>query len=109
GALATGLGGSVCEMSKLLLVVAFVLPAMLLPGLTYLLISSGPSSPPAPVSFAQVQALFGSAGCEGCHPGVNPSLNLQPGRSYSALINVRALEDPHYAYVVAGDPQKSFL
>lgn len=91
------------------LVLAFAVPALLLPVSVYLLVHSGPGSPAPRVRFAQIQNLFQRAGCEGCHPGVNPSLNLLPGHSYAALINVRALEDPRYAYVVAGDPQKSFL
>jgi Carboxypeptidase regulatory-like domain len=96
-------------MRWVVVVVAFLVPAVALPVVAYLLVESGPGTPPARVRFAQVQALFGQAGCEGCHPSVNPSLNLLPGHSYAALINTRALEDPSYAYVVAGDPQKSFL
>jgi Carboxypeptidase regulatory-like domain len=101
--------GNVGGMRRLALVVAFLTPAIVLPAATYLLVHSGAAGPPPRVRFAQIQALFARAGCEGCHPGVNPSLNLLPGHSYTALVNVRALEDPHYAYVVAGDPRKSFL
>jgi hypothetical protein len=96
-------------MRWLILVAAFLVPAILLPLTAYLLIESGPGRPAASVRYAQIQAVFLQGGCEGCHPGVNPSLNLLPGHSYAALVNVRALEDPHYAYVVAGDPQRSFL
>jgi hypothetical protein len=62
-----------------------------------------------PVSYAQVQAVFGKYGCVGCHPGVNPSLDLREGRSYEQLVGVRALEDPRLVRVVAGDPERSFL
>ena len=92
-------------------VAAFLTPIILFPLIAYLLIEHGRSTPTTsgPVSYEQVQSLFSSAGCEGCHPNVNSTLNLQPGQSYGSLVNQTALEDPHYAYVVAGDPQKSFL
>jgi hypothetical protein len=61
------------------------------------------------VEYGQVQAVFGKYGCTGCHPGVNPSLDLRPGRSYDQLVGVRALEDPSLVRVVAGDPDRSFL
>lgn len=65
---------------------------------------SGPKVP-----YARVQALFEKYGCTGCHPGVNPSLDLRSGKSYAELVGVRALEDPRLYRVVAGDPGKSFL
>jgi len=61
------------------------------------------------VEYAQVQAVFEKYGCVGCHPGVNPSLDLRQGRSYDELVGVRALEDPRLVRVVAGDPERSFL
>jgi hypothetical protein len=61
------------------------------------------------VSYDQVQAVFETYGCTGCHPGVNPSLDLQQGKSYDDLVGIRALEDPALYRVVAGDPGKSFL
>jgi hypothetical protein len=88
---------------------ALVVPAVLIPLVAYGLIRHGRTSVTPTVTYAQVQSLFTSAGCSGCHPGVNAELNLQSGASYASLINRTALEDPHYAYVVAGDPQKSFL
>jgi hypothetical protein len=88
---------------------AFVVPVILIPLVAYLVIEHGRSASAQRVSYAQVQSLFGSAGCTGCHPGVNSALNLQQGASYGALVNQTALEDPHYGYVVAGDPEKSFL
>ena len=91
---------------------AFLTPVVLIPLVAYLLIDHGRSNhvaPAAPVSYAQVQALFTSAGCTGCHPNVNSTLNLQQGASYNSLANQSALEDPRYAYIVSGDPQKSFL
>ena len=91
------------------LIAAFLTPVITIPLVAYLLIDHGRSNRVAMVSYAQVQALFASAGCTGCHPNVNSALNLQPGASYAALINHTALEDPRYAYVVAGDPDKSFL
>lgn len=63
----------------------------------------------APVSYSQVQSVFTKNGCTGCHPGVNPSLNLQPGKSYNDLVGIKALEDPDLYRVVAGDPDTSFL
>jgi hypothetical protein len=62
-----------------------------------------------PVSYGQVQALFEEHGCIGCHPGVNPSLDLTAEKSYDQLVGVQALEDPTLYRVVAGDPEKSFL
>ena len=61
------------------------------------------------VKYTQVQSLFSKYGCTSCHPFVNPSLNLQPGKSYASLVGERALEDPRLYRVVAGDPGKSFL
>jgi hypothetical protein len=61
------------------------------------------------VSYGQVQAVWEKYGCVGCHPGVNPSLDLREGRSYAELVGVRALEDPRLVRVVAGDPERSFL
>jgi len=61
------------------------------------------------VAYQQVQSLFSKYGCTSCHPFVNPSLNLQPGKSYASLVGIRALEDPRLYRVVAGDPGRSFL
>lgn len=61
------------------------------------------------VPYGKVQAVFEKYGCIGCHPGVNPSLDLTAARSYDDLVGVRALEDPRLYRVVAGDPGKSFL
>ena len=63
----------------------------------------------APVAYSQVQSVFQSNGCTGCHPGVNPSLDLQKGKSYDNLVGIKALEDPDLYRVVAGDPDRSFL
>jgi Carboxypeptidase regulatory-like domain len=62
-----------------------------------------------PVAYSQVQAVWEEYGCTGCHPGVNPSLDLREGRSYSELVGIPALEDPSLTRVVAGDPERSFL
>lgn len=62
-----------------------------------------------PVAYAQVQSVFQQNGCTSCHPGVNPSLNLQAGKSYDDLVGIKALEDPDLYRVVAGDPDNSFL
>jgi hypothetical protein len=61
------------------------------------------------VSYGEVQGVFDKYGCTGCHPGINPSLDLRGGRSYGNLVGVRALEDPRLVRVVAGDPGSSFL
>ena len=61
------------------------------------------------VAYSQVQSVFSKYGCTSCHPFVNPSLNLQTGKSYASLVGVRALEDPRLYRVVAGDPGRSFL
>jgi Carboxypeptidase regulatory-like domain len=62
-----------------------------------------------PVAFSEVQAVFEKYGCTGCHPGVNPSLDLTAGKSYGELVGIQALEDPSLVRVVAGDPANSFL
>jgi hypothetical protein len=62
-----------------------------------------------PVAYSEVQAVFEEYGCVGCHPGVNPSLDLTAGNSYRELVGVQALEDPTLVRVVAGDPSSSFL
>jgi hypothetical protein len=69
----------------------------------------GEAAPAREVSYAQVQGVFEKHGCVGCHPGVNPSLDLTAGRSYDDLVGIPALEDPRLYRVVAGDPGKSFL
>jgi hypothetical protein len=86
---------------------AFVVPAVALPIVAAVLIwhDGGGASR---VTYAQVQALF-TKSCVGCHPGINPSIDLRSGNSYADLINQRALEDPRYLRIVVGDPQKSFL
>ena len=61
------------------------------------------------VSYARVQSVFEKYGCTACHPGVNPSLTLQRGKSYASLVGIRAVEDPRLYRVVAGDPGRSFL
>ncbi|MEO5634165.1 carboxypeptidase-like regulatory domain-containing protein [Gaiella sp.] len=62
-----------------------------------------------PVSFSQVVSVFQSNGCQGCHPGVNSSLDLQDAKAYDDLVGIKALEDPDLYRVVAGDPENSFL
>ena len=69
----------------------------------------GSSSSGTPVAFREVEAVFAKHGCGGCHPLVNPSLNLQPGKAYASLVGIQALEDPRLVRVVAGDPDRSFL
>lgn len=61
------------------------------------------------VAYSQVQSVFTKYGCTSCHPFVNPSLNLQRGKSYASLVGIKALEDPRLYRVVAGDPGRSFL
>jgi len=76
---------------------------------------TGEAAPPVsedlgpPVAYGEVQAVFEQYGCTGCHPGVNPSLDLTAGKSYDQLVGVQALEDPTLYRVVAGDPGRSFL
>jgi hypothetical protein len=65
--------------------------------------ASGP-----PVRYAQVQTFF-NRHCVSCHPAVNPSLDLRPGRSYADIVGKPALEAPGMVRVVAGDPDASFL
>jgi mono/diheme cytochrome c family protein len=90
------------------IVVAFLMPAILLPAAVVLLVAGLGGANHQRVAYAQVQSLF-TQSCAGCHPGVNPSLDLSPGHSYASLINQRALEDPRYLRVAVGDPEKSFL
>jgi Carboxypeptidase regulatory-like domain len=71
--------------------------------------SAAPVETGATVEYGQVQAVFEEYGCIGCHPSVNPSLDLRPGRSYDELVGIKALEDPRLVRVVAGDPERSFL
>jgi Carboxypeptidase regulatory-like domain len=71
--------------------------------------SAAPVETGATVTYGQVQAVWKEYGCIGCHPGVNPSLDLRPGRSYDELVGIRALEDPRLVRVIAGDPERSFL
>jgi Carboxypeptidase regulatory-like domain len=93
---------------RLLAVAAFLVPAALLPLVAYLVVR-GPGSGRAPlVSYADVQAIFDRS-CVSCHPIVNTGLDLGADASYAALINTRALEDPHYLRVAVGDPERSFL
>ncbi len=99
---------------RLWIALAFLVPAIGFPLIAVLAVRSDDSSPgsatgSSTVSYSQVQALFTSAGCQGCHPIVNPTIDLSPGNSYASLVNQPALEDPNYAYLVAGDPEKSFL
>ena len=68
---------------------------------------SGEAAPDVP--YAKVQSVFEEYSCIGCHPGVNPSLDLRAESSYDDLVGVEALEDPTLYRVVAGDPGKSFL
>jgi hypothetical protein len=69
----------------------------------------GSESGGKPVAFGQVESVFAKYSCAGCHPSVNPSLDLRQGHVYSSIVGVRALEDPDLVRVVAGDPDKSFL
>ena len=98
-------------MRTLLLVLAGVVAAAA--GLGYALrddrtghgstIASGP-----PAQWAEVRALL-SGKCSGCHPGVVSSLDLRPDVAYASIVGVRSVEDPALPYVIAGDPQRSFL
>lgn len=81
-----------------------VLPLLLAAGC-----GGGGDTSGKPVSFGQVEAVFSKYTCASCHPSVNPSLDLRPGRIYESLVGVRALEDPNLVRVVAGDADKSFL
>jgi mono/diheme cytochrome c family protein len=66
------------------------------------------TAPVAEVRFGQVQQFF-DRHCVACHPSVNPSLDLRPGRSYRDIVGVPAVEAPGLVRVVAGDPEASFL
>jgi hypothetical protein len=59
-------------------------------------------------SFTQVQSIL-SQNCSACHPGVVSSLDLTSSHSYASIVGVRAIEDPSLPYVLAGDPNHSFL
>jgi len=67
----------------------------------------GEAAPEVP--YEKVQSVFEEYSCIGCHPGVNPSLDLRAESSYDNLVGVEALLDPTLYRVVAGDPGKSFL
>ena len=62
----------------------------------------------APASWADVRALLAGK-CSGCHPGVVSSFDLRPTAAYASIVGVRSVEDPSLPYVIAGDPQRSFL
>jgi Carboxypeptidase regulatory-like domain len=64
---------------------------------------SGPAA-----NWADVRALL-SGKCAGCHPGVVSSLNLSGDAAYASIVGVRSIEDPALPYVIAGDPERSFL
>lgn len=87
--------------------------ACLLAGIVGLGVAACGDDDAAPViraiPYEQVQSVFLRNGCTGCHPGVNPSLDLTAPKSYDDLVGIRALEDPRLYRVVAGDPEKSFL
>ena len=61
------------------------------------------------VPYEDVQSVFDKYGCVGCHPGVNPSLDLTAENSYDELVGAQALADPTLYRVVAGDPSSSLL
>lgn len=61
------------------------------------------------VAYEKVQSVFDRYGCVGCHPGVNPSLDLTAENSYDQLVGAQALADPTLYRVVAGDPGTSLL
>jgi hypothetical protein len=61
------------------------------------------------VPFSEVLSVFEEYGCAGCHPGVNPALDLRPEQAYDQLVGVEALADPTLYRVVAGDPSTSLL
>ncbi len=64
-------------------------------------------------TLAQLQSQIFTPKCSSCHDGVGTAppgvLNLMPGGSYKALVNVAALEQPNLKYVVPGDPANSYL
>lgn len=65
------------------------------------------------VSFADiVQPIFtGSCASAGCHGGGAPSadLDLSPGQSYAALVNVPAQQRPALKRVLPNEPDSSYL
>ncbi len=69
----------------------------------------GDQSAAPDVPYEKVQSVFTKYGCTGCHPGVNPSLDLTPEHSYDNLVGAQALLDPTLYRVVAGDPSTSLL
>src|SRR5204863_2550843 len=72
-----------CSMNARVLA-AFLVPAIVVPLVAYAVIDHGRSAAADRVSYTEVQGLFASAGCTGCHPSVNSALNLQQGASYGA-------------------------
>src|SRR6266536_290410 len=92
------------------ILVAVLGALVIAPVAVFLAARSGGSATSAPtrITYGQVQSIF-NASCVGCHPSVNPSLDLTPRHSYASLINTTALEDPNYVSVALGDPRRSFL
>ena len=70
--------------------------------------------PPATVSFSQnIQPIFNvsCATSSACHvgPTAGEGLQLTPGVSYGAIVNVPAVEMPKLLIVKPGDPDASYL
>ena len=97
-----------CVVARVLLT-GSVLTAALAIGALAAGCGGGDGSAAPDVPYEKVQSVFEKYGCVGCHPGVNPSLDLTAEKSYDNLVGVEALLDPTLYRVVAGDPAKSFL
>ena len=77
-------------------------------------VTSCKKPPPATVSFSQnIQPIFNvsCATSSACHvgPTAGEGLQLTPGVSYGAIVNVPAVEMPKLLIVKPGDPDASYL
>jgi len=72
-----------------------------------------PTMTAAVPTLTQLQTSIFTPKCSGCHNGVGTvppgALNLMPGGTYKALVNVATGEQPNLKYVVPGDPANSYL
>jgi hypothetical protein len=75
--------------------------------------STGGGSGSTAVTFSTLQTQIFSVSCTSCHTdaGRTPAggLNLTPGSSYGALVNVASSEKAGAVRVIPGDPENSYL
>lgn len=65
----------------------------------------------AKITFSMIQKDLFNPYCVSCHTTNNKlgDLDLSEGKSYKAMVNVKAVFDTNYVLVVPGDAEKSYL